>query len=181
MLIDETGAMLNPLVRRTWARKGQTPVIPSDGGHRKKVSVIGALSLSHPGRRLGFYFRTLPDGYFNAPEVSAFLRDLLRHLRGDVVVLWDGGPSHKGPAIRQLLAAYPRLTLERLPAYTPDLNPVEWAWSWLKYGKMANSPSLSVAEVEGKVTEHLIDLKHDPQLLRKLWDGSDLPFPHTTT
>lgn len=180
MLIDETGAMLNPLVRRSWSRKGDTPVIPSDGGHRKKVSVIGALSLSHPGRRLGLYFQTLPCGYFTADAVAAFLRQLLRHLRGKVVVLWDGGPNHKGPAIREVQADYPRLTLERLPAYTPQMNPVEWVGSWLKYGKMANFAPLSLGELNDQVIEHLIDAKHNQQLLRNLWAASDLPFPHPT-
>lgn len=173
--------MMNPLVRRTWARKGKTPVINGDGGHRRKVSVIGAISLSHPGKRLGFYFQTLPGGYFNSGQVASFLRHLLRHLRGEVVVLWDGGPGHKGPAIRRVLADYPRLSLERLPAYSPRLNPVEWAWSWAKYGKMANSCPQSVEELDDEVTEHLIDLKHDPQLLRGLWAGSDLPLPATTS
>lgn len=173
--------MLNPLVRRTWAKKGRTPEIDADGGHRRKVSVIGAISLSHPGRRLGFYFQTLPDGCFNAEQVASFLRGLLRHLRGNVVVLWDGGPGHKGPAIRRVLSDYPRLSLERLPAYSPKLNPVEWAWAWAKYGKMANSVPASVGGLDDEVTEHLIDLKHDQRLLKGLWDGSELPFPATTS
>jgi transposase len=55
-----------------------------------------------------------------------------------VIVVWDGGPMHKGEPIRKLCADYPRLQLERLPPYAPDLNPVEYLWSHLKYGKMAN-------------------------------------------
>ena len=46
MLIDESGFFLNPLVRRTWAPKGKTPVLPSWGRHRDKVSVIAALSVA---------------------------------------------------------------------------------------------------------------------------------------
>ena len=45
VLINESGLFLNPLVRRTWAPKGQTPVLEADGGHRKKVSVIGGISV----------------------------------------------------------------------------------------------------------------------------------------
>ena len=98
VLIDETGLLLNPLVRRSWALRGKTPVIGGDGGHRKKVSVIGAVSVSPAARRLGLYFATLPDGYFDAEAVVAFLRDLLRHLRGKVVVVWDGGGEPQGAA-----------------------------------------------------------------------------------
>ena len=49
VLIDETGLFLNPLVRRTWAKRGRTPVLDSWGRHRDKVSVIGAGMKSHPG------------------------------------------------------------------------------------------------------------------------------------
>jgi putative transposase len=136
VLIDETGLFLNPLVRRSWAVRGKTPVIGGDGGHRKKVSVIGAVSVSPGARRVGLYFSTLPDGFFTAEAVVPFLRDLLKHLRGKVVVVWDGGSNHKGPLIRAFRRRNKRLTRERLPAYAPDLNPVEVVWSWLKYGQL---------------------------------------------
>lgn len=177
MLIDETGCFLNPLVRRTWARKGKTPVLDSWGRHRDKVSVIGAVSISPVARKLGLYFATDPKEYFNATGVVKFLRDLLRHSRGKVVVVWDGGPNHKGPVVREFLRRNGRLWLERLPAYAPDLNPVEAVWSWLKYGRLANFIPADVHELDDWVLEYLVPLKCDPHLLRKLWDGSDLPFP----
>ena len=129
---------LNPLVRRSWSLRGKTPVIGGDGGHRKKVSAIGAVSVSPSARRSGLYFSTLPDGFFTAEAVVEFLRDLLAHLRGKVVVVWDGGGDHKGVRIREFLRRNKRLRLERLPAYAPELNPVEAVWSWLKYGQRAN-------------------------------------------
>jgi transposase len=177
VLIDETGLLLNPLVRRTWAVRGKTPVIGGDGGHRKRVSVIGAVSVSPAARRLGLYFSTRPDGYFDAGAVVAFLRDLLRHLRGRVVVVWDGGTNHTGPLVREFLRRNRRLTLERLPAYAPDLNPVEVVWSWLKYGQLANHVPDDIPGLDDEVIERLAELKSAPDLLRALWDGSDLPFP----
>jgi hypothetical protein len=177
VLIDETGLLLNPLVRRTWAPRGKTPVIGGDGGHRKKVSVIGAVSVSPVAGHTGLYFSTLPDGYFTAESVADFLRDVLRHLRGKVVVVWDGGPNHKGPVIREFLKRNRRLTLERLPAYAPDLNPVETVWSWLKYGQLANHVPAGIPELDDEIVERLVELKFHPTLLRSLWDGSDLPFP----
>lgn len=177
MLIDETGLLLNPLVRRSWALKGKTPVGGGDGGHRRKVSVIGAVSVSPAAHRLGLYFATLPDGYFAAESVAGFLRGLLRHLRGKVVVVWDGGGNHKGPAIRELLRRAKRLTLERLPAYAPDLNPVEAVWPWLKHGQLANYVPDGIPELDDEVVDRLVELKVDPGLLQALWNGSDLPFP----
>ena len=181
MLIDETGLFLNPVVRRTWARRGKTPVLAGDGGHRKKVSVIGAVTVSPLARRLGFYFATLPGGYFDARAVVAFLWDLLAHLPGRVVVVWDNGPNHGGPLVREFLRRTGRLTLVRLPPYCPHLNPVEFVWSWLKYGKLANYFPSGVAELDDEVADRLIELKFDPGLLRILWNRSDLPFPAPQT
>jgi transposase len=180
VLIDETGLFLNPTVRRSWAVIGRTPVIGGDGGHRKTVSVIGAVSVSPNTQRLGFYFATAVDGYFGPDRVVAFLRDLLRHLRGKVVVLWDGGSNHQGPVIRQFLRRNRRLRLVRLPAYCPDLNAVEAVWSWLKWGRLANFVPDDLATLDELAIEYLVELKHDQRLLRALWAASDLPFPGTT-
>jgi putative transposase len=178
VLIDETGLLLNPLVRRSWAVRGRTPVVAGDGGHRKKVSVIGAVSLSPAARRLGLYFATLPDGYFTAEAVVRFLRDLLRQLRGNVVVVWDGGPHHRGPAVRAFLRRNRRLRLERLPPYAPDLNPVEAVWAWLKYGKLANHVPDGLSDLDDEIVDRLSELKFDPDLLRGLCEASALPLPN---
>ena len=169
--------LLNPLVRRSWALRGKTPVIGGDGGHRKKVSVIGAVTVSPAAGRLGLYFATLPDGYFTAEAVVGFLRDLLRQLRGKVVVVWDGGPHHKGPVVRAFLRRNRRLRLERLPPYAPDLNPVEFVWGWLKYGELSNHVPDGLCDLDDEIVDRLIELKFDPDLLRGLWEASELPFP----
>lgn len=139
--------------------------------------MIGAVSVSPTARRLGFYFATDPKDYFTPAKVVAFLRDLLRHLRGKVIVVWDGGTNHKGPVVRAFLQRNRRLWLERLPAYCPDLNPVEAVWGWLKYGQLANYVPPDVDALDWEVLDRLVELKHTPTLLRALWDASDLPFP----
>lgn len=177
VLIDESGLFLNPLVRRTWALKGQTPVLEADGGHRKKVSVIGGVSVSPTTRRLGFYFATQPDGFYTAEKVVEYLRDLLKHLRGNVIVVWDRGPNHKGQVIREFLTKNRRLRLEMLPAWAPDHNPVEAVWSWLKYGELANFAPHDLEQLDDEIVDRLIELKFAPDLLKALWNRSKLPFP----
>ena len=164
-------------MRRTWAPRGQTPVLTGFGRHRQKVSTIAALSITPGRRRLGLYWKTDPKDYIDAEAVVSFLRDLLRRLKGKVIVIWDGGSNHKGPAIRALLARYPRLTLERLPAYAPDLNPVEMIWAYLKHGLMANFVPEDVLHLERVVLENLRSVRSNASLMRALWRGSDLPFP----
>lgn len=179
MLIDESGFLLNPVVRRTWARQGHTPVLPSWGRHRDKVSVIAALSVAPQRRRPGLFFHTDAKHYLDAQGVANFLRTLRRHLRGRVIVVWDGGSNHKGPLMRAVCADFPRLHLERLPAYAPDLNPVEFVWSHLKYGRMANFIPRDVRHLDQVVQTHLRAVRQSPGLLKQLWLGSKLPFPGT--
>jgi transposase len=177
VLIDECGFFLNPLVRRTWARKVKTPLLRSWGRHRDKVSVIAAVSVAPTLRRLGLYWLADPKHYVTAETVVKFLRTLLNHLRGRVIVVWDGGTNHKGALIRALCARYPRLHLERLPAYAPELNPVEFLWSHLKYARMANFVPEDLAHLDQTLHCHLHDVGRTPGLLKALWHGSKLPFP----
>jgi putative transposase len=160
---------------------GQTPVIGADGGHRDKVSVIGAVSGFPAGRRWGFDFATAPAGFFTADKVVASLRDLLRHLRGNVVVVWDRGGNHKGPVIRRFLARNRRLWLEVLPPWAPELNPVEPVWSWRKASEWANVVPPDVAGLDDEIGDRLIQSKCDPPLLRALWERSERPFPKSST
>ena len=156
-------------------------MLDAEGGHRHKVSVIGGISVSPERQRLGFYFATEPDGFFTAQKVVDYLRDLLKHLRGNVIVVWDRGANHKGPIVREFLKQNRRLRLEMLPSWAPDLNPVEAVWSWLKYGELANFTPEDIPELDDAVVDRLIELKFDPDLLRALWERCKLPFPTKLT
>ncbi len=91
-------------------------------------------------------------------------------------MVWDGGSNHKGPLMRDCSPSIKRLHLERLPAYAPDLNPVEMIWSYLKYGLMANFVPRDVHEVDQVVQGSLCrSWARIPKLIRALWTGSRLP------
>src|SRR4051794_41965990 len=100
--------MMAPLVRRTWAPRGQTPdFVQSDGrGPRQKVSVAAALWLSPRRERLGLYFQTLPNGYFDNWTVTAFLEAMLKELAGRVVGGLGGGTMHRGGPIREMASHF---------------------------------------------------------------------------
>ena len=73
-----------------------------------------------------FYFR-LYRRTIRAAEVADFRGHLLRHLSGKLLVVWDGLPAHRGRTVKEFLAAHHgRLAVEQLPAYAPELNPVEY-------------------------------------------------------
>ena len=175
VFIDESGLLLAPLVRRSLAPKGETPTLEHQGRHRDKVSWIAALTVSPQGRHLGLYFSTLLNGHFESFATAWFLRELLKHLRGPVIVVWDRGNNHRGPAIRQLLADFPRLTLEQLPPYAPQLNPVEQLWSWLKWNRLSNFAPRDTTHLEFTAFQELHEIRYDQHRLRSFWRGSELP------
>jgi transposase len=114
------------------------------------------------------------------PSSKRPLSFVLKHLRGKVVTIWDRGGNHKGPLMRKFLSRNRRLTLEMLPPWAPELNPVEPVWSWLKYGELANYIPDDTEMLDDEILDRLIGLKFDHQLLRALWNRSDLPFPEKT-
>jgi transposase len=165
-----------PLVRRTLAPCGDTPVLKTQGRHREKVSITAALSLSPQWRHLGLYWQTYPRSYVKGDQMSVFLRQLLRHLRGEVIVVWDNASIHKGKPIRELCHTYPRLTLERMPPYAPELNPTEWLWNHLRYGQLANFLPQDVFELDNVLKDHLEQAKHSQERLQSFFEACDLPF-----
>jgi transposase len=176
VLIDESGFLLSPLVRRTLAPRGQTPVLKTWGGHRERVSATAALTISPRRRRLGLFFGTYPKAFVNQQRAADFLRRLLRHLRGPVIVVWDGGPMHKGDAIRAVQRDFPRLSLERLPPYTPELNPVEYLWNHLKYGVLSNFMPEDVLHLNGVLKQRLRRARASLPRLRSFFKQSGLPI-----
>jgi putative transposase len=174
VLIDETGLFLNPLLRRTLAPQGCTPEFLAPAGHRHRLSVIAGISISPVRRNLGLYFQTRPNGYFKNTDVAAFVREVLRHLRGPVIVVWDNGSMHRGPAIRELLADFPRLSIENLPPYAPHFNPVEQLWSHLKLGHLCNFSPPTVEVLNEQTTSFLTGAKIDPLRLRSCYNNTPL-------
>jgi transposase len=175
VLIDESGLLLSPLVRRSLAPRGRTPILKRKTTHRDRISLIAGLSISPVRHRLGLHFRTHPKEYVNGPQAADFVRQLLRSLRGPVMVLWDGGTMHKGEAIRQLQQDFPRLSLERLPPYAPELNPVEMLWKHLKYDALVNYAPEGIADLHTAALAALQAAQASPERLAEFFRVSSLP------
>jgi hypothetical protein len=107
-------------------------------------------------------------------KVSMFVSSFPLH--GAMIVVWNGGPMHKGVPIAEVLADYPRLSLERLPPYAPDLNPVEYLWSHLKYGKLADFNPDDVFQLNEVLREHLARASRSRERLDGFLRASGLPF-----
>ncbi len=146
---------------RTWAPRGQTPILRVPLTHDHLAAISG---ITLDGR---LYMQTRKDA-FNAQGVVGFLRVLLRKIRGKVLVIWDGSPIHKGQPIKDFLTrgAAKRLHLERLPGYAPDLNPDEGIWNYLKRVELKNRCCGDLAELDLELRRAKERLRHKRAIIQ---------------
>jgi transposase len=180
LLMDESGLLMAPLLRRSWAPRGHPPESKYKAGHREKVSVAAALWLPPLRDRLHLAYQTLVNGYFTNAEVAEFLSGAVQGLPGPVIALWDGGTMHKGGPIRALVEeSQGRLDIEPLPAHAPTLMPVEFLWRWLKYGRLCNFAPQDARHLNEAVVRELDAIWDNQVLLSSFFHQSELPLPLT--
>jgi transposase len=173
VFLDESGLLLLPVVRRTWSRCGQTPVLRHVGRNLKKVSAIAALCISPDRREVRLYFQLLVNQNFNSAAVLGFLRQLARHFHAPLFLLWDRARIHRG-LNTELFIEVMEWWRFYLPAYAPELNPVEYLWSYLKTNPLANLACPEVTSLAAAGRRHARALQHKPDLLRSFIRHSPL-------
>ena len=161
---DESGISQVPVVRRTWAPRGETPVL-THSFNWQRLSVAVALAFRWDGRRPRLFFQTRV-GTYRTDSLIDFLRHLRRHFRRQrVILLWDGLPGHQSAAMRTYLVhQHHWLTAERLPGYAPDLNPVESVFGNVKGRELANHCGPALATLATALRTGLGRLRRRPQL-----------------
>jgi transposase len=165
--VDESGASLVPPVRRTWAPKGQTPILRHRMRGRKRISMAGVCCYRPDATdaRLAFHLR---EGAYDTDQLIPIVAALRRLLGGSwpVIVVWDNLPAHTSLAMRTWVAGqHAWLTVEYLPAYAPDLNPVEGLWANLKGVELANRACRSLEELAGAAEQGIGRVRGEPELL----------------
>jgi transposase len=175
IFLDESGYMLTPCVRRTWAPSGQTPLL-SCWDRRDRLSAISCISVSPKARRLNLSFSLLPDNAnAKAKDIVSFLKQLRAQLPGPFTVIWDGSRIHsRSRLVKAYLAKHPEIQAKTLPGYAPELNPDEGVWGWSKYGRLANVVARDTHELRHRVTKEFVHLKDQPQLLASFIKEAEL-------
>jgi transposase len=131
----------------------------------KKASMAAALCYGVRGGGAQLCFHVTAGNYDTATLIQV-LGELRRFLGGEkATLLWDGLPAHRSRAMRAWLATQRSwLVVERLPAYAPELNPVEGLWSSLKAVELANLVSPSLAEVIAQAHLGIDRVRRTPHL-----------------
>ena len=164
--------MLQPTRRRTWAPRGRTPVQKS-WDRRDRLSVESALTVSPRRRRLGLYFR-IHGHNIRFAETIGFLTLVHRHLGRKAIVVLDRLNVHR-KAMRILGETHPDwFKAEWLPAYAPELNPVEQVWNHAKYSDLANFIPDDVDHLPWELDGSIRGQRRNSNLLRSFFRHAEL-------
>ena len=156
-----------PSVTTTWAPRGCTPQLHFSFRWRQ-LSVIAGVTW----RR--FYFRLYP-GTVRGPQAVEFLAALRRQVRGRLLIIWDGLAVHRSRVVtRWVEGRRGAVVLARLPAYAPELNPVEYVWGHLKKHALANFCPKDFAQLGTEARRALRRAQRRPALVRAFWHQAEL-------
>jgi len=162
-----------PLVRRTWAPCGKTPILYQRTRSHEKISMIAALTVPPKRRRVGLYF-SLHSSNVTAKLVTRFLRNLSRQVQRPLVVVWDRYRPHRAISTQKFLSRNKKIHIYFLPPYAPELNPVELFWSYLKNNPLANYPAYDINTLGATTRYHASKIRRRPSLLRSFLYGTPL-------
>jgi transposase len=148
---DEASVYLQATTQAVWVPQGQTPVI--------KV---------HPGRELTHFYGTLnlhtgeevaqTSAVMNSEATAQHLQQVLdQYPATPLLLLWDRAPWHRGAAVRELLAANPRLEVLYFPTASPELYPQEHVWKTVRRAISHNHEETKLATLARRFEQQLND------------------------
>jgi hypothetical protein len=136
--------------------------------------MVGIIITTPAGRNVRLFVRTIAGG-LTAQETVRFLTELKRHMRGrKLLLIWDGLPAHRAQIVQRWLRRNASwLRVERLPAYAPELNPIEYCWGTMKKKHLGNLRADGMPAL-GHALRRAKRAMNDSELLRGFLRASEL-------
>lgn len=164
---DEALISLIPYVGKTWTFPSVRPVVRVSGKRGQHIGITGAVNAQ--GR---FCFElTQDDERFTARVFIRFIRKLHREFsHRHIVLIVDGAPTHKAKIVKEFEGKNePWFRLEILPAYSPELNPSEECWNFIKTKRMNGSMATNKEGLRKEATEAARSLKKNKAKVRSFF------------
>lgn len=154
----------------TWARRGQTPVVEKTGA-RFSVNLVSAVSSQGKLRFMAF------SGRMNGDQFVEFLKRLIYNAPRPIFLILDGHPVHKSAKVREFVESTEgRLRLFILPPYSPNLNPDEWVWNWLKRHHLGKTAIKGPDHLKVMISRFLRRLQKSPALVKGFFNDPELSY-----
>ncbi|WP_231608096.1 transposase [Streptacidiphilus albus] len=160
-------------MRRTWGPRGVTPVIRLSGARGMRENMVVFVAYRPGSEPRMFAWHKSREGY-TKEDFPLLLTMLHGRLRGPVTLIWDNYSSHTAGVVREWARGQASwLRTVPLPAYAPELNPVELLWKIVK-DALANRAFRSIHELTEAADAALAKIKHAPHLLHGFLAGTGL-------
>lgn len=168
--LDEAGIRSDVPLGRTWAPRGQTPVVQTSG-QRQSVNAISAINAGG-----GFWYRTYL-GTLNATRFVEFLKAFLRGRKRPVFLVLDRHPAHIAKIVAKFIREKKgRVELHFLPGYAPDLNPDEFVWNHLRAQGVSKKPLRRNESLRDRVEADLAKIKSLPRLVKSFFRAPSVAY-----
>lgn len=171
LFLDETSAISEPNIGRTWGIRGQTPIVPANG-KREKINVIGTISLNGSTDFMGY------EGNTDTNVLIAYIDTLAKKIKGKIYIILDNASYHKSEALMEHIQKYHAgwLELVLLPSYSPELNPSELIWAHLKSHGLNRIVTKTKVDFHLAVDIHLKKFMENPSMGMSVFGKKELSF-----
>jgi transposase len=168
--LDEAGIRSDAPLGRTWAPRGETPVVATSG-QRQSVNAISAVS-----SRGAFWYKVF-TGRLNAGLFRQFLNAFLRGRRHPVFLVVDRHPAHRAKMIADFVQEKQgRLEIHFLPGYAPDLNPDEFVWSHVRHKGVSKKPLRRNESLKSRMENDLFEIKRNRRLVKSFFNAPSVAY-----
>ena len=166
---DEAGLDSMCVYGRTWGRKGETPIVRV-ANSKFRVNMLAAISPD------GQLCSMLHEGSVNAEVFCRFLRQLTRQVEGKVIVVVDNLSIHTANKTAEWVEEHKeRVEMAFQPKYSPEVNPMELVWAWVK-GKVSKMTSKTKAALKSNLEAALELLKRSPDRVTRFFEEKDCRY-----
>lgn len=156
-----------PAVAYSYAPRGQRPVIVADARNRLKLSLSVVITPQ------GEMYYQVRQGTFNGAAIVRFIKQMKKNIKKEMILIWDGATIHTSELVKQYLQTQQnekrKVWLEQLPPYSPELNPAEQVWAYLKNVLLKNNVSKTLQELKLKVVTAMESIKNDKDLIKSFF------------
>jgi len=164
---DESSVSLVPVLGKTWAKKGKTPKVKVTG-NRGNICLSSAIS---PAGRMVF---RIEKGTVNSKTFVDFLKQIMNNHRWrKIIVITDNYPAHNSAYVKNFIEQNKnKVTVYYLPTYSPDLNPDEDVWKYLKNVKLKAHQARNKKEFKPLVLSKMHSIQKKPNLIKSFFIGT---------
>lgn len=163
---DESGISLTPVLGRTWAPKGKTPKVMVTG-NRGGFCVTSAISSA------GKLIFRIEKEKVNSEKHIEFLKKILKqHPNRKIIIIEDRAPAHRAKKIDNFVEQNKsKLAVYKLPPYSPELNPTEHIWAYLKAYELKTHQAQNTEELKHLVKRKMHNIQRNKPLVISLFNG----------